>query len=79
MQLITPNSTIYQSDSNNVFQLNKVDWAYSSKKGMNYQNERLDIAIHINLKHKGELPAGNYEVLVYCEGTLIGTDRFSLK
>ena len=51
---------------------------YSAKRDVQYSNKALDVSIYYDFN--GEEPtAGNYKVKIYCEGSVIGTDSFSLK
>jgi len=51
---------------------------YSAKRDVQYSNKALDVSIYYDFN--GEEPAaGNYKVKVFCDGSVIGTDSFSLK
>lgn len=78
MQIITPDGKTLQSSSSNVISTNAGDVAYSDKKDIDYQNQRVDVAIYYKL-HGVQIGKGNYKVKIYCQGDLIGTDSFTLK
>ncbi len=51
---------------------------FSSKRDVQYANKALDISIYYDFN--GDEPApGNYKVKVFCEGSVVGSDSFSLK
>lgn len=78
MQIITPEGKTLQSSSSNIVSTSSGDVPYSDKKDVDYQNQRVDMAIYYKLS--GEtIPKGNYKVKIYCQGDLIGTDSFTLK
>lgn len=78
MQVIDPDGKTMQSKSSNTIQTELGNIAYSDKKEIDYQNQRIDLSIFYDLKGEEALK-GNYKVKIYCEGNLIGTDSFTLK
>ncbi|MCX7954487.1 MAG: hypothetical protein N3A01_04770 [Bacteroidales bacterium] len=50
---------------------------YTAKREIDYQNTDTDVCIY--WKNDGSLLPGNYNVDIFCEGKLIGTDKFMLK
>lgn len=78
MQVINPDGKTMQSRSSNTIQTELGNIAYSDKKEIDYQNQRIDLSIFYDLKGEEALK-GNYKVKIYCEGNLIGTDSFTLK
>ncbi len=78
MQIITPEGTTLQSSSSNVISTSSGQVAFSDKKDIDYQNQRVDVAIYYKL-HGEKISKGNYKVKIYCQGDLIGTDSFTLK
>ncbi len=78
MQIINPDGKTLQSKSTNVVQTEAGNIAYSDKKEIDYQNQRVDLSIFYDLKGEEALK-GNYKVKIYCEGNLIGSDSFTLK
>lgn len=78
MQIITPEGKTLQSSASNVISTSSGDVPYSDKKDIDYQNQRVDVAIYYKL-HGQEVSKGNYKVKIYCQGDLIGTDSFTLK
>lgn len=78
MQVITPEGKTLQSSSSNVITTTQGQVAFSDKKNIDYQNQRVDIAIYYKLRGE-EVSKGNYKVKIFCQGDLIGTDSFTLK
>lgn len=78
MQIINPEGKTLQSKSSNTAQTELGMIAYSDKKEIDYQNERVDLSIFYDMKGE-EAIKGNYKVKIYCDGNLIGTDSFTLK
>ncbi len=78
MQVITPEGKTLQSSSSNVISTSNGQVAYSDKKTIDYNNERVDLTIYYKLKGQ-EISKGNYKVKIYCQGDLIGSDSFTLK
>ncbi len=78
MQVISPDGKTMQHKSSNVIQTDGGSIPYSDSKEINYNNQRIDVTIYYDLK--GDIAAkGNYKVKIYCDGSLIGTDSFTLK
>jgi hypothetical protein len=67
-----------QSKSSNVVQTDGGSVPFSDAKEINYNNQRIDVTIYYDLKGETAIK-GNYKVKIYCEGSLIGTDSFTLK
>ena len=78
MQIINPDGKTLQSKSSNTITTDLGTIAFSDKKEIDYQNQRVDLSIFYDLKGEEALK-GNYKVKIYCEGILIGTDSFTLK
>ena len=78
MQVINPDGKTLQSRSSNTVQSELGNIAFSDKKDIDYNNERIDLSIYYDLKGE-EAIKGNYKVKIYCDGNLIGTDSFTLK
>ena len=78
LQVITPEGKTLQASSSNIVTTDAGSIPYSDKKEVDYQNERIDLAIYYRLNGE-ELSKGNYKVKVYCQGQLIGSDSFTLK
>ena len=78
MQIITPEGKTLQSSASNVVTTSSGQVAYSDKKSVKYENERVDMSIYYKLGGQ-EISKGNYKVKIYCQGDLIGTDSFTLK
>jgi hypothetical protein len=78
MQIINPDGKTLQSRSSNTIPTDLGTIAFSDKKEIDYQNQRVDLSIFYDLKGE-EAVKGNYKVKIYCEGIMIGTDSFTLK
>ena len=78
MQIVEPTGKILQASSGNVVDTEDGPIAFSDYKDINYQNQRIDMAIFYKLGNQ-IATKGNYKVKVYCQGQLIGTDSFTLK
>lgn len=78
MQIIDPTGKSLQSKSSNVMQTESGTLAYSDKKDIDYNNERVDMTIFYDLKG-ADAAKGNYKVKIYVDGQLAGTDSFTLK
>lgn len=78
MQIINPDGKTLQSKSSNVIETEQGNIAYSDKKDIDYNNQRIDMSIFYDLKGE-EAMKGNYKVRIYCDGNLIGSDSFTLK
>lgn len=78
MQIIAPDGKTMQSSPGNVISTENGQVAFSDMKTIDYQNQRIDVAIYYKLRGQ-EAIKGNYKVKIYCQGDLIGTDSFTLK
>ncbi len=78
MQIVNPDGKTMQSKSSNVIQTDGGSVPFSDAKEINYNNQRIDVTIYYDLKGETAIK-GNYKVKIYCEGSLIGTDSFTLK
>lgn len=78
LQVITPEGKTLQSSSSNIVSVDGGSIPYSDKKDIDYNNQRIDMAIYYRLNGE-ELTKGNYKVKIYCQGQLIGSDSFTLK
>jgi DNA repair exonuclease SbcCD ATPase subunit len=78
LQVVSPDGKTMQARSSNVIQTDQGSIPYSDAKEINYNNQRIDVTIYYDLKGETAVK-GNYKVKIYCDGTLIGTDSFTLK
>jgi nitrogen fixation-related uncharacterized protein len=78
MQIIDPSGKSLQSRSSNVMQTESGTLAYSDKKDIDYNNQRVDMTIFYDL-NGADAAKGNYKVKIYVDGQLAGTDSFTLK
>lgn len=78
MQVVNPDGKTLQSKSSNTIDTDAGNIAFTDKKEIDYQNQRIDLSIYYDMKGEEALK-GNYKVKIYCDGILIGTDSFTLK
>lgn len=78
MQIIDPSGKTLQAKSSNVVQTDLGTLAYSDKKDIDYNNQRVDLSIFYDLKG-ADVAKGNYKVKIFVDGQLAGTDSFTLK
>lgn len=79
VRILTPDGKVLseKTDDSNKFDFNGVRGLYSSKKLIDYQNQKM--ALTIDWKKMDEFPIGEYNVEVYADGVDIGKTKFSLK
>jgi hypothetical protein len=78
LQVINPDGKTLQSRTTNVIQTDGGPVSYSDRKEIDYRNQQIDLSIYYDFKVE-EAVKGNYNVKIYCEGNLIGSDTFTLK
>lgn len=78
LQVVNPDGKTLQTKSSNVLQTDGGAIPFSDKKDIDYNNERIDMSIYYDLRGE-EAIKGNYKVKIYCDGSLIGSDSFTLK
>ncbi len=78
MRVITPDGKTLQQRTSNIVETDAGKVPYSDKKDIQYANQSIDVAIYYSLNGE-EIPKGNYQVKIYCQGQLIGSDSFTLK
>jgi hypothetical protein len=78
LQVISPDGKTMQTRSSNVIQTDQGSIPFSDSKEINYNNQRIDVTIYYDLKGENAVK-GNYKVKIYCDGSLIGSDSFTLK
>ena len=76
--IIKPDKKVLVNKSNDTFQTQGgASIVYSAKRTIEYENKDVEPCIFSD--NDAQLIAGLYEVLLYCEGYLIGTSTFELK
>ena len=78
LQIVDPDGIILQSSSGNFVEMESGQVAFSDYKDIDYQNQRIDVAIYYKLGGNSA-SKGNYKVNIFCQGQLIGKDSFTLK
>lgn len=79
MQIIAPDGKTLQSKNSGTVQTDLGNIAYSDKKDISYENEKLDVAIYYFFPTDEKAESGTYKVKIFCDGQLIGNDSFTLK
>ncbi|MFK8037341.1 MAG: hypothetical protein AB8B74_03545 [Crocinitomicaceae bacterium] len=78
MRILNQNgNTLYTSSSNTFTTEDGRKLVYSDKKTINYQKSVIDVCIFHKLSN--EIESGNYVAELWCEGSKIGTNSFTLK
>ncbi len=70
-------NVLYSNSGNSFTSEGGKNLVYSDKKTINYQKEVIDVCIFYKLA--AEIEKGNYTAELWCEGTLIGKNSFTLK
>ncbi len=78
LQIIDPDGKALQGRSGGTTSTDNGTVVYSAKREIQYANKAIDVAIYFDFN--GEEPVkGNYKVKIFCDGSVIGTDSFTLK
>jgi hypothetical protein len=77
MQIVGPNNKTLQNTLSGVVETEGGNVAYSGKRTIDYQNQSIDLGMFYSVR--SELDKGTYNINIYCQGQLIGTDSFTLK
>lgn len=78
MQITDPDGKVLQGRSGGTASTESGQVVYTAKREIQYANKAVDVSIYFDFN--GEEPVkGNYKVKIFCEGSLIGTDSFTLK
>jgi hypothetical protein len=78
MQIVDPAGKTIQLRSGNIANIGGKQIAFTNSRAIDYQGKRIDVTIYQDLNDT-ELAKGNYQVKIYCDGQMIGTDSFTLK
>ena len=78
LQVTDPDGKVLQSSTGNVIDTENGQIAFSDYKAIDYQNQRVDMAIYYKLNGQAA-SKGNYKVKVFCQGQMVGKDNFTLK
>lgn len=81
VRIISPQGKILAegADENYMFEYEGIQGVYSSKKTIDYQNQKQTVCSYFEVKQGEELPGGKYVAQVYSDGVNIGTVNFELK
>jgi hypothetical protein len=78
MQVIGPDGRVISSSSSNVVAINGVNTIFTERKEIDYNNQSIDVCIYYDVT-QAELSKGNYTVKLFCDGSQIGSDSFTLR
>lgn len=78
MQVIGPDGKVISSSSGNVVSVNGVNTIFTERKEIDYANQSIDICIYYDVT-QNEMSKGTYVVKLFCDGSQIGSDNFTLK
>jgi hypothetical protein len=78
LQIIDPEGKALQGRSGGTTSTDAGAVAYSAKREIQYANKPIDVSIYFDF-NGNEPVKGNYKVRIYCDGSLIGSDSFTLK
>ncbi|MFT5777161.1 MAG: hypothetical protein ACI837_000092 [Crocinitomicaceae bacterium] len=78
MQIVDPAGKTIQLNSGNIATIGGKKIAFTNSRAIDYQGKRIDVTIYQDLNDT-DLAKGNYQVKIYCDGHMIGTDSFTLK
>lgn len=77
VRITKPNNEVLTKNPTNTFKYENRELAYSIKKYIEYNGEEQDITVYWDVEEF--LYAGDYRVDLFAEGTLIGSESFTLK
>ena len=77
VRIMKPNNEVLTKNPANTFKYENRELAYSIKKYIEYNGEEQDITVYWDVEEF--LYAGDYRVDLFAEGTLIGSESFTLK
>lgn len=78
LQIIDPEGKALQGRSGGTTATDAGSVAFSAKREIQYANKPIDVSIYFDF-NGNEPVKGNYKVRIYCDGSLIGSDSFTLK
>lgn len=77
VRITKPNNEVLTKNPANTFKYENRELAYSIKKYIEYNGEEQDVTVYWDVEEF--LYAGDYRVDLFAEGTLIGSESFTLK
>jgi hypothetical protein len=78
LQVIGPDGKVISSSSGNVVSINGVNTIFTERKEIDYANQSIDVCIYYDVTQDA-LSKGSYVVKLFCDGSQIGSDSFTLK
>ena len=77
VRIAKPDNEILTKDASDTFPYENRDIEYSIKKYIEYTGEDQNVTVYWDVEEY--LPAGNYNVYIFADGTMIGQQSFTLK
>lgn len=77
VRIAKPDNEILTKDVSDTFPYENRDIEYSIKKYIEYTGEEQNVTVYWDVEEY--LPAGNYNVYIFADGTMIGQQSFTLK
>ena len=77
MRITRPDDLVLAESPDNLFEFGEEQLIFSAKRTVDYLNEDIEMCIFWN--NNGDLIPGNYNVVLYLEGSEIGSALFNLK
>ena len=77
VRIAKPDNEILTKDASDTFPYENRDIEYSIKKYIEYTGEEQNVTVYWDVEEY--LPAGNYNVYIFADGTMIGQQSFTLK
>lgn len=77
VRIAKPDNEILIKDASDTFPYENRDIEYSIKKYIEYTGEEQNVTVYWDVEEY--LPAGNYNVYIFADGTMIGQQSFTLK
>jgi hypothetical protein len=78
LQIIDPEGKALQGRSGGTTSTDAGAVVFSAKREIQYANKPIDVSIYFDF-NGNEPVKGNYKVRIYCDGSMIGSDSFTLK
>jgi hypothetical protein len=77
LRIIRPDEVVLPAGAGETIQVNGENVVYSATRQLEYENKDIDMCIFWD--KNADLIAGNYTIILYCEGYEIGSAGFTLK
>lgn len=77
IRIAKPNNDILSKNSSNTFEYENKQLSYSIRKHIEYTGEEQDVTVYWDVEEF--LNAGTYQVYIFADGTMIGSQSFNLE